>query len=91
METVMPVQKNTNETLSEHFEKFLVNQVESGRYGSTSEVIQEGLRLLEEHETKLKVLRNTLTEGEQSGTSDYSLQGILDELESENWMKKTSA
>jgi len=84
MEAVMPVQKNTSVTLGEHFEKFLANQIETGRYGSASEAIRAGLRLLEERETKLEALRRALIEGERSGTSDYSLQGILDELESEN-------
>ncbi len=79
----MAVQKNTSVTLGEHFEKFLVRQIETGRYGSASEAIRAGLRLLEERETRLEALRHALIEGEQSGTSDYSLQGILDELESE--------
>ncbi|MBX9636049.1 MAG: type II toxin-antitoxin system ParD family antitoxin [Nitrosomonas sp.] len=80
----MPVQKNTSVTLGEHFEKFLAHQIESGRYGSASEAIRAGLRLLEEREAKLEALRRALIEGEKSGTSDYSLQGILDELDSEN-------
>ena len=79
----MPVQKNTSVTLGEHFEKFLAQQIESGRYGSASEAIRAGLRLLEEREAKLEALRHALIEGEQSGTSDYSLQNILDELERE--------
>lgn len=80
----MPIQKNTSVTLGEHFEKFLAHQIQSGRYGSASEAIRAGLRLLEEREAKLEALRRALIEGEESGTSDYSLQGILDELESEN-------
>ena len=79
----MPVQKNTSVTLGEHFEKFLAQQIETGRYGSASEAIRAGLRLLEEREAKLEALRHALIEGEQSGTSDYSLQNILDELECE--------
>lgn len=79
----MPVQKNTSVTLGEHFERFLANQIETGRYGSASEAIRAGLRLLEEREARLEALRRALIEGEQSSTSDYSLQNILDELESE--------
>lgn len=84
MEVAMPVQKNTSVTLGEHFEKFLANQIETGRYGTASEAIRAGLRLLEERETKLEILRQALIEGEQSGSSNYSLQSILDELESED-------
>lgn len=80
----MPIQKNTSVTLGEHFEKFLAHQIASGRYGSASEAIRAGLRLLEEREAKLEALRHALTEGEQSGPADYSLQNILDELESED-------
>jgi antitoxin ParD1/3/4 len=84
MEQTMSVQKNTSVTLGEHFEKFLAHQIESGRYGSASEAIRAGLRLLEERESKLAALRRALIEGEQSGLADYSLQNILDELESED-------
>lgn len=80
----MAVQKNTSVTLGEHFEKFLAHQIETGRYGSASEAIRAGLRLLEEREAKLEALRRALIEGEQSGTADYSLQSVLDELESEH-------
>lgn len=76
--------KNTSVTLGEHFEKFLAHQIETGRYGSASEAIREGLRLLEEREAKLELLRHALAEGEKSGSSNYSLQNVLDELENEN-------
>jgi hypothetical protein len=40
--------------------------------------------LLEERETRLAALRQALKEGEDSGRADYSLQGLLDELDRES-------
>ena len=40
--------KNTSISLSDHYLNFIREQVESGRYGSTSEVIRDALRLHEE-------------------------------------------
>lgn len=61
--------KNTSISLSSHFDQFIDDQVKSGRYGSTSEVVREGLRLLEERETRLEALRQALIEGEESGSA----------------------
>jgi antitoxin ParD1/3/4 len=78
------MQKNTSVTLGEHFEAFIASQIEGGCFASASEVIRAGLRLLEEHEMKLAALRRALQEGEASGFTDYSLQGLLEELDKES-------
>jgi antitoxin ParD1/3/4 len=48
---------------------FIETQVAQGRYGSTSDVMRAGLRLLEAEEAKLAALRAALVEGERSGRS----------------------
>lgn len=72
---------NTSITLGNHFESFANAQVKSGRYGSVSEVIRAGLRILEDREAKLEALRAALIEGENSGTADYSLEKLTEELD----------
>jgi len=72
--------RNTSITLGEHFDNFINQQVVDGRFGSASEVVRAGLRLLEENETKLELLREALQEGEQSGFVDYSYDSIVAEL-----------
>ena len=59
--------KNTSMSLGDHFADFIDTQVQSGRYGSAGEVVRAGLRMLEEHETKVKALQEALITGEQSG------------------------
>ena len=76
--------KNTSVTLGEHFDQFINQQLNSGRYGSASEVVRAGLRALEDQETKILNLRNMLIEGENSGVSDYSYDSLISELDKNN-------
>ena len=75
--------KNISMTLGEHFDGFIAHQIESGRYGSASEVVRAALRLLENSENKLETLRRLLEKGEQSGIADYSYEAFLAELDEE--------
>ena len=59
--------RNTSVSLGDHFTSFVEAQVQSGRYGSASDVMRAGLRLLEEHETKVRTLQAALVAGEESG------------------------
>ena len=59
--------QNTSVSLGDHFTTFIGEQLRDGRYGSASEVVRAGLRLLEEHEARVKALQAALIEGEQSG------------------------
>ena len=49
-----------NVSIGERWEEFVSSVVAAGRYGSASEVVREGLRLVEEREAKLQALRETL-------------------------------
>lgn len=73
--------RNTSVSLGTHFDEFITEQVESGRYGSASEVVRAGLRLLESNEDKLALLRQMLADGETSGIADYEISQFLRELD----------
>jgi antitoxin ParD1/3/4 len=71
-------------TIGQHFEALVRQLVESGRYASASEVLREGLRLIEEREqqrqAKLEALRDAVREGLESGEPEpFDLTGFLTE------------
>ena len=49
-----------NVSVGERWETFVESVVKTGRYGSASEGVREGLRLVEEREAKLNALRDHL-------------------------------
>lgn len=67
--------RNTSVTLGKHFDSFVEGKVKEGRYGSASEAIRAGLRLLEEHEAKLEHLKRTLAVGEKQLDMGESVDG----------------
>lgn len=74
-------------TLGIHFEALIKGLVESGRYNDASEVVRDGLRLLEKRErlreVKVAELRRLAEEGRLSGLSDKDGEAVLDRLEAE--------
>ena len=58
--------RNTSVTLGEHFDKFVSDKIEEGRFRSVSEAVRAGLRRLEEDEAKLEALRLKLTASKNS-------------------------
>jgi antitoxin ParD1/3/4 len=61
----------TSYSIGKHFEEFIASLIESGRYSTASEIIRDGLRLIEEREqsreAKLEWLRAEIQEGLDSG------------------------
>jgi antitoxin ParD1/3/4 len=71
-------------TIGDHFEHFVKEQVEGGSYASASEVIRDGLRLLEEEQQRRKAvidgLRGEIERGRRSGKPKPAAE-VLDRLE----------
>lgn len=84
----------TSVALGSHFETFVKSQLASGRYNNASEVIREGLRMLEDQEMlrafKLDALRTEIQKGVDSGPGlpaeqvFANLRRRIDEVASEN-------
>ncbi len=73
----------TSVALGAHFESFIKEQVASGRYNNASEVVRDGLRLLEDakrdREAKLRWLRAEIAKGDEG--PEYELDEVFDEVE----------
>ena len=74
--------RNTSVTLGDHFAEFIQDKVANGRFESTSEAVRAGLRLLEEHEARLDLLRQKLLVAERQLDGGDSVDGeqFLDDL-----------
>ena len=73
----------TSVALGTHFESFVKQQLNAGRFNNASEVIRAGLRLLEDHEQvqalKLHELRAAIAAGAASGPG-VNADAVFDRL-----------
>jgi antitoxin ParD1/3/4 len=66
--------------LSRHFEVFIENQVSQRKYETSTDVIEDGLRLLEAREAELERLRRAVAESEASGEAvPFDMDSWLEE------------
>ena len=75
--------RNTSISLGDHFENFIESTVSNGRFNNASEVVRAGLRLLEEEENRIQILRKAIQEGIESGRAvDFDPKRHLEALKS---------
>jgi antitoxin ParD1/3/4 len=76
------MKKNTSISLGQHFDEFLRKEVNSGRYKTASEVVRDGLRMLEVKREREEALREAIEEGRKSGyIENFDMDAFLLELE----------
>lgn len=71
---------NISVTIGDHCASFFDEQVEAGPYGSIIDVLRAGLRLLEEHETRVKSLQDALIVELCGG--QFELQYVVEQIRS---------
>ena len=72
--------KNTSIVLGEPFVEFARRKVESGEFGTTSEVVREAMRRYIAEDTKLEALRREIRKGIDSGIAkDFDFGRFLDD------------
>ena len=74
--------KNTSISLGNHFETFVEKSISKGRFQNAREVIRAGLRMLEDEEDKVLLLKNAIQEGIDSGLAkDFDPKNHLESLQ----------
>ncbi len=74
--------KNTSIALGAPFQEFARRKVESGEYGSTSEVVREAMRRFMTDDLKLQALRAAIQEGLDSGPAEpFSFDEFISEMQ----------
>ena len=74
----------TSYSIGKHFEDFIEGLIASGRYSTASEVIRDGLRLIEEREqsreAKLEWLRAAIQEGLDSPVEEVEIDELIEDV-----------
>lgn len=76
---VLDMRKITSVSVGEQLDGFIARMVNTGRYGSASEVMRSALRLLEQQESYDETVRLAVVEGLESGESAMSLRDVAAE------------
>ena len=73
----------TNVNLTPELERFAKNRVLAGGYNNVSEVVREGLRLLQASDVRRLAFEQSLTEAEREGDrlGFHSSEAVLSELD----------
>jgi antitoxin ParD1/3/4 len=74
----------TSYSIGKHFEEFIASLIESGRYSTASEIIRDGLRMIEEREqrrdAKLEWLRAAIQEGLDSPSEEVDIKEWIEDV-----------
>ncbi|MDC4527838.1 type II toxin-antitoxin system ParD family antitoxin [Acinetobacter baumannii] len=76
--------RTTSITIGEQLDKFVSELIDTGRYGSTSEVVRSALRLLERQESQTLALKKAIEAGEESGESKLTLRDIAAQVKNKH-------
>ena len=84
MVTIGMAAKNTSVALGDLYVEFARRKVESGEFGSTSEVVREAMRRFITEDLRLEALRAAIREGEESGPAEpFDFDEFLAEMHQE--------
>ena len=73
--------KNTSIALGEELANYARRKVESGAFGSTSEVVRDAMRRAAERDARIEHLRELIREGEESGPAQpFDFDEFLKEM-----------
>ena len=86
----------TSIALSDHYERFIKKQLESGRYNNASEIVRAGLRMLEDFEEAREnwlknEIPNRLAEIEKNPAIGVPAEKVFARIEAHHRMRKSKA